>query len=423
MNKLFEKIEEPLTNMAAKFASSKILGTISSAFMMLLPITMIGGFVALFRGLDIGGYQAFLASSGLYDKLGTIYQFTTSYFAIYVTFAVGYQFALKYGLQRNAISIGLTAMMCFLIATPYTLPESLYGSATLDTTWYGATGLFSALLIAFVVGLIYKVCQDRKIEIKLPEAVPPAIAVQFTSIIPAAISALVFMGVAWIFAGTSFGSVHNCIYSILRAPLSALGANIWGSYILTLFLYCLWFLGIHGGLTVMPISMMLFTQLQMENQMAFAAGQPLPNWVTGSYLSVSSGSLAVVVACILVAKSEQIKAISRTALIPSLFGVDEPAYFGLPMILNPLFFIPWVFLQTTLVVWGTYLLQAIGLLGYYRGVSAGAFVPFFVSNVTGYGIPGLIWGFVLFIIDVILTIPFVKAYDKQCLAEDENNQQ
>ena len=423
MNKIFEKIEEPLMNMAAKFAASKVLGTISSAFMMLLSITMIGGFVALFRGINIGGYQTFLLNSGLYDKLGTIYQFTTSYFAVWVTFAVGYQFANKYNLQRNAITIGLTSMMCFFIATPYTLPQSLYGSASLDTTWYGATGLFSAILIAFVVGFIYKVCQDRKIEIKLPEAVPPAIAVQFTSIIPAALSAILFMCVAWVFEGTSFGSIHNCIYSILRAPLTALGANIWGQYILLLFLYLLWFLGIHGGLTVMPISMMLFTQLQMENQMAFASNQPLPNWVTGSNLSVSSGSLAVVVACILVAKSDQLKAISRTALIPSLFGVDEPAYFGIPMILNPLFFLPWTFFQTTLVVWGTYLLQALHLLGYNTGVSAGSFVPFFISNLTGYGISGLIWGFVLFAIDVVLSIPFVRIYDRQLQAEEQGEQQ
>ena len=423
MNKLFEKIEGPLMNLAQKFASNKPLSVISSAFMMLLPITMIGGFTALFRGLDFGGYQAFLASSGLYDRLGTIYQFTTSFFAVYVAFAIAYQYALRYELKSNAIAMGLTAVMCFFIATPYTLPESLYGAATLDTTWHGATGLFSSIIIAFMVGIIYKLCAKWHIEIKLPEAVPPAIAVQFTSIIPAAVSAIVTMLIAWGFSATSLGSIHNAIYTIIRTPLTAFGANIFGQFIFTLFCYILWFMGIHGGLAVMPISMVLFTQLQMENQMAYAAGQPLPNWVTGSNLSVSSGSLAVVVACLLVAKSDQINAISRTAIIPSMFGVDEPAYFGLPMILNPIFFLPWVVIQTCLTTWGTYLLQAIGVLGYYRGVSAGSFVPFFVSNLAGYGVPGLIWGFVIFAIDVIISIPFVAVYDKQLLAQEKSNKE
>ena len=418
-----EKLEGPLTNLASKFAQNSFIQIISGSFMMTLPITMVGGFVALFRGLEIAPYQAFLASTGLYDKLGTIYQFTTGFFAIYVAFAVAYTFCNRYNMKAAAIPAGITAIMSFFIATPYTLPESLWGSATLDTSWHGASGLFSAIAIGFIVGGIYKLCKDKNIAIKLPEQVPPAIAAQFTAILPTAFAGLLFMAIAWIFSVTPLESIHNALYTLLRAPLSALGANLAGQFILSLFCGCLWFLGIHGGMTVVPMLMMLFTGLQMENQMAYSAGQPLPNWITGSSLSLSSGSLCVVVCCILFAKSQQIKAISRTAVIPSLFGVDEPAYFGLPMILNPIFFLPWVLFQNILTTFGTYLLQAIGVLGYYRGVNAGSFVPFFVSNLVGYGIPGLIWGFVLFAIDMVITLPFVLAYDKQLVAEEQAEEQ
>ena len=419
MNKIMEKLEGPLTKLASKFAQNSIINIISGAFMMTLPITMVGGFIALIRGLEVAPYQAFLASTGLYNHLGTIYQFTTSFFAVYVAFAIAYTYCNRYNMKASAIPAGLTAIMSFFVATPYTLPESLWGSATLDTSWHGASGLFSAMVIGFIVGSIYKFCKDKNIAIKLPEQVPPAIAAQFTAILPTAFAGLFFMVVAWLFEGTSFGSIHNAIYTILRAPLGFLGANIFGQTVLALFCGCLWFLGIHGGMTVIPMIMMLFTGLQMENQMAYSAGQPLPNWITGSCLSLSSGSLCVVICCLLFAKSEQIKAIAKAALIPSLFGVDEPAYFGLPMILNPLFFLPWVLFQNLLTNLGTYLLQAIGVLGYYRGVNIGSFVPFFVSNLVGYGIPGLIWGFVLFAIDMVLTLPFVLTYDKQLLAEEQ----
>lgn len=414
-----ERFINKLVEISAVIANNKILQTIQRAFMRMLPITMIGGFASLLKGIDIGGYQGFLISTGLYSGLGAIYQFTVGILAIYVVFLVGYSFADMYDMKSAGMSIGLTALLCFLAVTPYTEAADAFSSAALSTEWLGASGMFTALIMAFLVGGIYKFCEVKKIRIKMPDSVPPMIAVQFTSLIPAAICAVFAIAIKMGFAMTSLGSVHQLIYTIVSAPLQAVGANIFGVWVICVVLYAMWFFGIHGGMTVMPIMMLLFTQAQMENLAAYQAGAALPNMVTGGYLSYGSGSFPLVVACLLCCKSEANKSISRLGALPSFMGVDEPMYFGMPMILNPIFFIPWVIITPTLSVFGTYFLQLLGWLPYATGASAGSFVPFFVTNLVSYGISGLFWGTLLFIVDVIVYIPFIKAYDKQKLAEEK----
>lgn len=417
-----QKFTDKLVVISSKMAQNKVLQTIQHAFMRLMPVTMIGGFASLFKGLDFGGYQAWLQSTPIYNALGAIYQFTVGLLGVYVAFLVAYEFASTYGVKKSGgVGIGLVSLASFLVVTPYTPAETAYGAATLSTSWLGSTGMFCAMIIAFITGVIFKFCEDRNIEIKLPDSVPPNIAVQFTALIPGAIALVLWGAVSAIFSLTSLGSFQQLIYTCVSAPLNALGANIFGEYIIVIVLYCMWFFGIHGGMTVMPVMMLLFTVAQNENLAAYQAGQALPNMVTGGYLSFSSGSLPLVICCLLFAKSASNKEISKLAVIPALFGVDEPAYFGLPMILNPIFFVPWVIIQPTLAVWGTYLLQNIGLLGYATGASAGSFVPFFVSNLVSYGVSGVIWGCLFFVIDVIAFIPFLRAYDKQLLDQEATN--
>lgn len=413
-----QKFIDRLVAFSSKMASNRFLQTIQRAFMMMLPITMIGSFASLFKGINIGGYQNFLQSTGLYSALGAVYQFTIGLLSIYVVFLVGYAFADMYDLKNSRMALGLTALFCFLAVTPYTEPESAYAAAELSTQWYSSTGMFTAILIAFGCGGVYKFCKAKHIEIKMPDSVPPMIAVQFSALLPAVFCALFAMIIKIGFAATPLGSIQQLIYTVVSAPLQKLGANIFGVWVLYIVLYCMWFFGIHGGMTVMPVMTLLFTQAQMENLAAYQAGQALPHMVTGGILSYSSGSLPLVVACLLCCHSEAIKSITKVGALPSFFGVDEPMYFGIPMILNPIFFIPWVIISPTLAVFGTYLLQCAKLLPYATGASAGSFVPFFVTNFVSYGWKGVIWGCVFFAVDVLAYIPFAKAYDKQMLAKE-----
>jgi PTS system cellobiose-specific IIC component len=169
---------------------------------------------------------------------------------------------------------------------------------------------------------------------------------------------------------------------------------------------------------VMNIMMLVFMPLQLENLAAYQAGKPLPNLVSGTFLSVGTGSLVFVLALIIFARSKTASSVSKIAIVPSFFGIDEPSYFGIPMIMNPVFFIPWVVIAPVLTVFGTYILNVTGLLPYASGASIGYNLPFFVTNFVSYGWKGVVWGFVFFIINFIAVIPFIMAYDRQMLKRE-----
>lgn len=417
-----DKFIERLTVVSGKIAQHRMLRIIQNAFMMLMPITMLGAFVALFNGLGFEAYQGFITSTGIKGVLTTMYQWTTGMFGVYLAFLVAYAFAREFQCAKSEMAVGLVSLACFLIATPYVIPEEPFAPTMLPSSWLGSSGMFSAIVISFIVGGIYLFCHKNNIEIKLPEQVPPFISAQFSSLIPGAIALVLFGVLSSVFAGTSFGSLHQVIYSLLAAPLQAVSANVIGHWVLVTMVYLLWFFGIHGGMTVGPIMSMLFTQVQMENLTAFQAGQPLPHMVIGDALSYGAGSLPMLVAALIFMKSEQGKTVTRMSILPSFFGVDEPAYFGMPMILNPLFFVPWVIVAPTVSVFGSYVLKLVGLLPYCNNTGSAAYnLPFFVGNMMNYGVAGLIWGCIFFAIIVLAYVPFVKAYDKQLLEAEVAN--
>ena len=161
-----EKFLDKLVILSSKFAQNKVLNVIQSSFMLLMPVTMLGGFAALFNGLGIDAYQAFITSTGIKGILSVIYQWTIGMFGVYVSFLVALQFARNFRFAKSDIAVALTSLVCFLIVTPYTVPEDPYGAAQLPVSWLGSQGMFTAIIIAFAVGVIFMFCEKNNIVIK-----------------------------------------------------------------------------------------------------------------------------------------------------------------------------------------------------------------------------------------------------------------
>ena len=411
-----------LLDVSAKFAQNKFIAIIMQGFMVLLPITIVGSIASLMTGITADWWVAFLANTGMAQVLSAIYQFTVGILALYITFGVASAFCRVYGLPESSVTAVLVSIGCFLVVTPFTPQDYANGIVgSLPFAWLGSSGMFMAIIMGFLVGSIFLLCKTKHLEIKLPASVPPMVSQQFTALIPSILAIFAAGAINRIFAFTSYGDVQSAIYAVVAMPLRSVGANIWGQWILGIVMTLFWFFGIHGGMTVGPFFQLLFTPLAMENLAATQAQQPLPNLVTGTTLNIGTGSLVVVLTILLIAKSETLRSIAKLAIIPSFFGVDEPAYFGLPMIMNPIFFIPWVLIINTVVGFGTYGLQLAGLLPYASGAAVGFNVPFFVINLVSFGWRGVIWGFVLMAIGIAIYIPFVKAYDSQLLKEEAEN--
>ncbi|MDE6477005.1 MAG: PTS transporter subunit EIIC [Mycoplasmoidaceae bacterium] len=57
----------------------------------------------------------------------------------------------------------------------------------------------------------------------------------------------------------------------------------------------------------------------------------------------SGATLMLPALCLLCCRSSQMKVTGKTAVLPILFQVNEPALFGVPTILNPIFAFPMIF--------------------------------------------------------------------------------
>lgn len=406
MQKFVDKLTEWSEKIGQSFALKVILGGFGS---IMLPAT-IGSLAALLYRIPIGNYQNFLTDTGCGSALDAIFQFTVGMLAVYLVFGIAYSAADKWKLKKQAASIGVIAVIDYLIVTPFE-------EGVIPTTWLGVSGIYSAVACGFLTAGVFRLCSRYHIAVRLPEQVPPMVAEQFTDHLPGLFTAVLFGLLRLVTSLTPSGNFHSLIYRMVGMNVKLLVGNLAGAYLLLTVCALLWYFGIHGGMIMAGIMLFVFFPLRMENLTAYQAGEVLPNIVCGQSISAGSGSLVFILTLLMIARSEKERFISKLAIFPSLFGIDEPAYFGFPMIRNRIFFVPWVILSPIVSIFGTYLLNINGLLPYASGVSVSYNLPFFITNFLVFGWKGVIWGFVFLMIDIVIAVPFMMVFDKKMMMQ------
>ena len=145
-----------------------------------------------------------------------------------------------------------------------------------------------------------------------------------------------------------------------------------------------------------------------------------PLWWNWMVIGGSGATLALAV-MVLRCKSVQLKTVGKVAIIPALFNINEPLIFGLPIVLNPLFFIPWL-LAPTINGLIAYICMAIGIVNktfIYPGWNIPAPIAQFLSNMD---LRSIFLTLVMIIIDGLIYYPFLKVWDKQKLEEERGGE-
>lgn len=391
---------------------NKYMSSISNGLAAVMPVLIGGAIFSLVDSLNLQIYQDFLINTGLKVLTNIPAQVTTNVISIYVVFSISY--GLTESFKRNGFSAGIIAIMSFLIVTPMGLMED--HSMGISTQWLGAPGLFVSMIVAVLVGRLYVLILDKKIFIKMPKGVPPTIEKSFAAIVPSLIIIVVMLTIRGIFASTSFESIHQFIFTIVQTPLTALG----GSWIA--FLICVvatsvfFFLGVHGPLVVYSVMGAIWTPLQIENMTAFQNGLELPNLIVPSaslmiYAAIGgSGATIGLAIAMLRAKSARYNTLGKLTFIPSLFGINEPLIFGIPMVLNTTLLVPFIgvpLLAGVLSIAATVL----GILPPLRGIAPMG-TPIFISGFIEGGWRVMFFQLVLVGISYIAYYPFFKKLDK-----------
>lgn len=426
LEKFQAAMEKTLIPFANKLSQNKVLKAISGGFSALLPIIMVGAIASLLSGLNIEVYQNFITSIGLKAIVSYISAYTTNMMAIYAVFSIGNSMAKQLECKDQSILVGIISLMVFLLTIPLGVSkDEVTIAAAISTTYFGAPGLFTAMIIGCVVPLIYNIFVKHHIVIKMPDGVPPQIANGFSAIIPAVCITAVFAAIRQLCALTSFGTLSGLIYGLLKTPLSHLTNSPITFVVLLLFCNILWFFGIHGGMVTMSFLSMLYMAPALENLEAMAAGQPLPNmltntwWFTFAQLGGSGGIIGLAVCMFLFSKSERYKTLGKIAFLPALCSISEPIVFGVPLVLNVMMLIPMI-LSPLFCFLTSYLMTSIGVLPYLNGIQLSTGTPIVLAGFLAGGWRAAIWQIVLVALQAVLYFPFFRMVDKQALEEEKN---
>lgn len=426
LEKFQAAMEKTLIPFANKLSQNKVLKAISGGFSALLPIIMVGAIASLLSGLNIEVYQNFITSIGLKTIVSYISAYTTNMMAIYAVFSIGNSMAKQLECKDQSILVGIISLMTFLLTIPLGVSkDEVTIAAAISTTYFGAPGLFTAMIIGCVVPLIYNIFVKHHIVIKMPDGVPPQIANGFSAIIPAVCITAVFAAIRQLCALTSFGTLSGLIYGLLKTPLSHLTNSPITFVVLLLFCNILWFFGIHGGMVTMSFLSMLYMAPALENLEAMAAGQPLPNmltntwWFTFAQLGGSGGIIGLAVCMFLFSQSERYKTLGKIAILPALCSISEPIVFGVPLVLNVMMLIPMI-LSPLCCFLTSYLMTSIGVLPYLNGIQLSTGTPIVLAGFLAGGWRAAIWQIVLVALQAVLYFPFFRMVDKQALEEEKN---
>ncbi len=421
---MLDKLESIFMPLAEKIGKNKYLISIRDGFLLTTPLLIIGSFFLLIANFPINNWTEFWAR--FFGENWTAYMAkpTSATFDIMAILAVvGIAYSFSRELNVDKLSGAAIAVVSWFILMPYKVTD---GSVTLNgipLDWVGSKGIFIGIITAFVSVHIYAWVIKKGWIIKMPKGVPPAVTQSFAALVPSAVVLGVFFLVNSLLALTPYDNAFNFIFKFLQQPLLVLGNTLGAVLVAMGFQHFFWFFGINGGSIVGSIMQPILTPLSMENLSAFQAGNPLPNVINQQFYDLfttfggAGSTLSMLIAMIIVCRSQRIKNLSKISVVPALFGINEPVIFGLPVVLNPTILIP--FLLTPLInILISYFSMVSGLVPFTSGVSMPWTTPVIISGFLTTGWRGALLQLILVILGVFIYMPFVKMMDKQYKKEE-----
>ncbi len=425
MSKMMDTIEEKLMPIAEKLATNRYLLAIRDGFMMAMPLLIIGAMSLLLAYIPIDGYGDFMAKlfgSNWMDFFMVPYHATMAIMTIFVILGMSNSLSKYYNIE--GMSTAVISLTSFLILTPFFTMFTPEGSklavevgGVIPMEWLSSKGLFVGMLSAIFATEIVRFVIKKGWVIKMPEGVPPTVAKSFSSLVPATITLIIFNFVRLAFTFTNFETIHNFIFTVLQLPLTSLGDSLGATLISNFFIGLFWSFGISGGDVVQSVMSPIWIALSGENLTAFQAGLALPHIITQQFNSIYlwiGGGGATLGLCLLLlfkCKSQQCKKIGKLAILPGIFGINEPIIFGLPIVLNPIMIIPFILVPLVLAV-VTYISMATGIVPRPNGVLIPWTTPPIIGGYLISGVRGMLLQIVEIVISVFIYLPFITVIDR-----------
>ncbi|HET7695391.1 MAG TPA: PTS transporter subunit EIIC [Vicinamibacterales bacterium] len=333
------------TRLLAAFGENTYLAAIRAGMVAIVPLTIVGGVFLIAAHPPFGWESRIAAYAPLLQIPVTA---TFGLLGLFACVAVAYDLGRRLGLEAIVSATTATAAFLLLQVDP--------ASGTLRMEALGSNGLFTAILTALVAVRVQKFFTERRLVIRLPESVPAAVYESFLSLTP-----LLFLMVSFWLLRFVLGFDVNAAVQAVFAPMVFALNTLPGILVYALLVTLLWSVGINGDNTLDAIVAPVFLQYLAANVAAVTAGEPVPYVTAYGFFTtfVNVGGTGATIALALVlwrSRDAGFRKVSRLSLPTQIFQINEPIFFGLPIVLNPVFMVPYV-LNALVLTAGSYLLM------------------------------------------------------------------
>ncbi|MBS6888976.1 MAG: PTS sugar transporter subunit IIC [Clostridium sp.] len=345
MEKLTRFIEEKIAPPLIKFSQMRYVQIIQRTFITFTGLLIVGSLFLLLASFPVQGYKDFIGTFSA--KFAAASGVGTSFIGLFVVISAAFatiEYYNKNGENNDILGPVILSVACFFLIVPaQTVKTFIEGKdpgtfAGVPTDFLGPKGVFAALIIAIVTAELYRFFVRKKLVIKMPEGVPPMVAQAFVALIPS----LLIVTFWWVIRVVLNINLPQIIMNAFQ-PLVSAGDSVATVMTSSFLNRILWSVGIHGGNVVGSVASPIWTQMNVANQAAMAAGESLPHLFSGvfydNYIWIGLAPLSAIM-CF--SKSKRIKALGVLSLPAALFNIGEPLIFGLPIVMNPLMMIPFV---------------------------------------------------------------------------------
>ena len=398
---LGRRVADALTS----FSNEVHLSAIRAGMVSVVPLTILGGLFMVVTNLPLPGWEATVAP---YQKLLEIPVIATfGVLALFVCFSIAHELGRQLK-QEPLVSASMATLVFLLIQVD---PEK----HALSTDNLGSKGLFTAVLVALLTVRVQKFFNDTNLVVRLPASVPRVVYDSFASLTPLVVLVVAFWLLRFV-AGIDINAGVATVFQPLVFALNTLPGILVYAFLVTL----LWSVGINGDNAMDAVVAAVFLQYLAENVEAARLGLPLPyitaNGFFTTFVNVGGTGATLALALVLMFSREPgFRKVSRLSLPTQVFQINEPIFFGLPIVLNPVFMVPYI-LNALLLTTGTYLLMDLELIrkpfvnvpwttppiiGHYRG--------------TGGDWRAAVWGAASIVLAMVVYLPFARFAERQRL--------
>lgn len=429
-----DRLTEMLLKVASKISNQRHMTAIKNAFTALLPIIITGAFCTLFSnvvcsttttGISLAKIEMFSFLEGLTPMFTAANYATLNFFTIGAVVLIAVEMARQLGHKEfiaPVVAISCYISLCNSSTTVIAegIEKAIPVLNVLPREFTNAQGLFLGMLTALVSMEIYcRISDSGKLAIKMPESVPSNVSQSFNVLFPAVFTILIVAGFGLLFQTVTGYTMYDAISAGIQTPLRGILTGLPGYLFIFFLSTCFWVIGIHGTQVLKPVYQATMLEAVLSNTDAVNNGTKPEFILNETFISCfttmggAGCTIGLLFALLIFSKRADYQTISKLSLAPGVFNINETMTFGLPIVLNPIFMIP--FILTPVVTAGfAYFMTTIGFCGTMVYAVPWTTPPLLIAWLGSGGSMGaVITQALCIVLSFLVYLPFVLASNKQ----------